>query len=144
MVYFNVVRKGIPFERYIKNIEQAKELNEQEMKKVGQDTHKKMIEIISKNKKRPGSKGRFEKAITLDIFKDGWGIGNIDKLDTEIGKNAWAAINWGTGSNHPMSGKKVPVGKFNPGEAKPNPEAFQAGTWNVGNGNYTFIVIKFL
>ena len=89
---------------------------------------------IKNNIKRPGSTGTLVNSITVEPIKDGWGVGNTNNMPVY-----WRAFNWG--SAH-MVGKKLPVGGFTPGNAKPSKSDFRAGRWQKGTGNYAPIVKK--
>ncbi len=115
------------FDSLIKDIKADNEDIKKQISLLGSQTQDKMKDFINGNKVRPqnGEAIQLENSITLEIFdKDGWGIGDIDYLNTLA--PYWAAINWG--SSH-MVGRRVPSGYFSPGIPNPTVDAFRDGRW---------------
>lgn len=96
-----------------------------------------MIAVIRANKKRPqnGEDLTLEDNIKFEVFEGGWGVGDIEELKKEA--PYWAAINFG--SSH-MVGKRVPNGKFEPGQEQPDQAFFRNGRWQKGEGHFSFVV----
>jgi len=110
---------------------------------MGKSLHTFVKEYIKNHAKRPGYRGKIANTINFKSFikskKIGFGIGEISVLDEKTDR-AWRAVNWG--SSH-MVGKKLPVGYFRPGKAKPDRAHFREGRWYSTGGvmsKYTPIV----
>jgi hypothetical protein len=129
-----------PLLELINDVKKDDELIKMNVNALAQDTAFKMKEIITENKVRPqaGDPTDLENAISVDYFENGWGVGDIEILNKSLGKNAWAAINWG--SFH-LIGKHLPPGEFVPGKAEPSKENFRQGRWKRP-GAYSPIVTK--
>jgi|WetSurSiteA1Bulk_404760.scaffolds.fasta_scaffold01837_2 hypothetical protein len=94
------------------------------------ETQKQMQQNIVNNIHRPDSTGNLVRAITVEYFENGAGIGNIEYLKQFA--PYWAALNYG--SSH-LVGKWLPSGIFRPGTAIPTMTAFREGRWRVGEGS---------
>jgi len=101
---------------------------------VGKSLHIFVKEYIKNHAKRPGYKGKIADAISYDesieMGKVSFAIGDIAQLDEKTNR-AWRAVNWG--SSH-MVGRKLPVGYFRPGQAKPDRSHFREGRWYSTGG----------
>lgn len=129
------------FEKIIKDIEISEQRFMTGLMALGTKTAETMKKKVEESKKRPqaGDSPKLENAITVEPLENGWGVGNIDKLNREAPH--WHFVNFGIsqkGMIIPGRGKSVPKGQFAPGEGKPDPSQFQAGRWKTGDGNYSF------
>jgi hypothetical protein len=117
------------FDSLIKDIQVTDEKLKKQLDEIGPETAQKMIETIQNNKVRPQADepNELESHINCEMFEGGWGVGDIQELNDEVGY--WAAINWG--SAH-MVGRRVPNGYFSPGLPNPTPDAFRQGRWKPG------------
>jgi len=101
---------------------------------VGKSLHNFVKEYIKNHAKRPGYKGKIADAISYDesieMGKISFAIGDIAQLDEKTDR-AWRAVNWG--SSH-MVGRKLPVGYFRLGQAKPDRSHFREGRWYSTGG----------
>lgn len=115
-----------PFDSFFKEINATDEEVQKQLNDIAEETAKKMIDVITDNKVRPQSDEptELESHINAEVFEGGFGVGDIQELNDEVGY--WAAINWG--SSH-MVGRRVPNGFFQPGQANPTPDAFRQGRW---------------
>jgi len=120
------------FERQFKEIKELINVHEKniklQLKNLGDKTPGKMKTTIQSNKKRPqaGEPTNLENNIDVEHFSNGWGVGNVAKLN----KNAkhWAATNYG--SNH-LVGKTI-HGQFEPGNPKPSSNDSRTGRLKKG------------
>lgn len=142
------------FDTFLRSINATNQDVIKQLNAIGEETAKKMIEIIDDNKVRPQSDEptSLEAHINCELFEGGFGVGDIQDLNENVGY--WAAVNFG--SSH-MVGKRVPNGYFSPGQPNPTPDAFRQGRWKAGedivgmaggntgfpgtgNGHWSFIV----
>lgn len=105
-----------------------------QMMEVGDQAAIKMRSIIADGKVRPqtGEPTKLENNIDVEYQKNGWGVGDIEKLKAKAPH--WAAINWG--SSH-MKEKWLPPGIFGPGNPKPNSADSRTGRWIPGGSTGT-------
>lgn len=140
MIRVRFVKKGKGFGEAERDLLLKEKTLKVELMALGTQTKKQMKNTIKKSVKRPRASEpkTLETAITVEKFNSpgefGWGVGNIDKLNTEVvgqdGKPYWRAVNYG--SSH-MVGKYLPPGIFRPGTAKPTSDAFRKGRWKAGD-----------
>jgi len=144
MLQINFVTKtNDPFGEILRDINNFADTKRKEADLIGGATSDKMKELINNGKLRPQSDEptTLEAAINVEFFENGWGVGDITRLNNEA--KYWAALNFG--SAH-MVGKHLPVGVFNPGEPSPNNTFFRKGRWKKGekynNESYSPMVKK--
>lgn len=116
--------KGGGFKKIITDLDNKDKLVQAELQRLGQQSEIKMKTIIKSSKKRPqaGEKPNLGEAIEVTYFPNGWGVGEISKLDREA--IYWKAVNYG--SNH-MVGRNMPGTYFSPGEPRANRDSFRQG-----------------
>ncbi len=98
-------------------------------------------EVINSKIRRPGSTGKLAHTTNWDVEKlpDGYGVGNIDKLNQTA--PYWFWLNYGvaqTGRKYPPSyaeNNRI-VGHFEPGTKRPTASAYQQGRFTRGKPHY--------
>ena len=105
-VEIRIIREGLPIRDFLHKQLEEIELIKKEVDELGEKTRDKMKEIIQQSKKRnqAGEPTKLEDAITVEHFENGWGVGNIDKLNKEAPH--WHWINFGKA----QSGRTIPPG----------------------------------
>ena len=119
-------KNGDPMEEISKEINILNQQVRQDVDRLAHDTLKVIKDYVHDSKVRPqaGEETSLENALEVDMFTDGWGIGDIERLKKEA--PGWAALNWG--SSH-MVGKHMPP-YFTPGFTPANSELFREGRVN--------------
>ena len=108
---------------------------------LGDETDKKMKEIIQSRKVRPqaGEPTELENNIDVTHFESSdsvsWGVGDIRKLDA--GFPGWKAVNYG--SRH-IVGLRLPVGGFDPGNPVPNSSDSRKGRWKQERNGWVAVI----
>jgi len=117
-------------------------LSERQMFHMSEETVKEIRNKIAESLQRPGSTGNLASSFFSEKTVDGYGIGNIDYLNTNA--KYWHWQNYGVA----QSGRRTPpmsVGYFAPGEAKPNVNSFRQGRFIQDSseaGGYLMIPTK--
>lgn len=131
MARVTITRIGKSPKQIMIEAEKASKRLKVESEKIGMETAQEIRNIIEQNTKRPGSTGKLRDSVDFEPLPDGWGVGNIAKMNSQV--PYWRAQNYG--SSH-IVGLKLPKGGFTPGEAKPNSDSFRAGRWQTGAGEF--------
>ena len=99
-------------------------LSERQMFHMSEETVKEIRNKIAESIQRPGSTGNLASSFFAEKTADGYGVGNINYLNTNC--KYWSWINYGIA----QSGRKVPpmsTGFFAPGQAEPMQSEFRTG-----------------
>jgi len=113
-----------------------KKMADKDIEKIAKETEKRLQFNILASIQRPGSTGNLAKAFYSERISNGWGVGNIEHLDTVV--PYWRWINFGRAK----SGRTIPpatMGYFNPGTSYPDASAFRTGRWS--NSVKAFLMI---
>lgn len=128
-----IIKTNPGFKILMENVNDLQKLATEESNNLGRATAEKMKEVIATNKVRPqaGEPTDLENGIDVEIFpnNEGWGVGNIDKLNADENTKGWRATNYG--SSHTV-GLQLPKGVFDPGEPAPNGAFFRKGRFKKG------------
>jgi len=103
---------------------------------LAKETERTIKAKIKESIKRPGSKGTLADAFETYMTLNGHGVGKISYLNKVV--PYWRHQEYGSEAIGANWKHRVPKGRFSPGEAKPDIDAFRSGRW-IGNGNYSFI-----
>jgi len=107
-------------------------LSEKQMFHMSEATVKEIRNKIAESIQRPGSTGHLASSFFSEKTADGYGIGNIDYLNTNA--KQWYWLEHGIA----QSGRKVPpmsTGFFAPGQAEPMQSEFRTGRFEY-TGDY--------
>lgn len=112
---FVVTRKGKSFKQIIKDIETKVAVTTAQGMAVGEVVKDAMVSRINNSIEREPNTGKLEGAITVEYFEDiagkGWGVGNINKLNSEVvgedGGIYWMSIDRGGYLPSPTKGSFV-------------------------------------
>lgn len=86
-----ITRKGIPLRQIVLKFKKKIELTRRVVDALGRETQNKMRDVIKARSKK--GTGKLAAAINLEIFPNGWGVGNIAELDADI--KYWKNVNYG-------------------------------------------------
>lgn len=91
-IRIRVIQKGKPLITHLKEMQTQQKIDKNKFNEIGKKTAEEMINIIEQNSKESASPKGLRKTIKCEFFKDGWGVGNLNKIPAR-----WKAVNWGHG-----------------------------------------------
>lgn len=113
-----------------------RDLSERQLERIAKETEVIIREKIQASITRANSTGNLENSFNAEKIFRGWGVGNINFLNSQA--PYWAHVNFGSSVVGASHNHRVPQGAFNPGN--PFPDSGSAGArWEAGAGPYSFI-----
>lgn len=112
-----------------------RDLSERQLEAVARETETEIRSQIDASITRAGSTGKLKNSFFAEKHSEGWGIGNIEFLNSTT--PYWAHVNFGSEAIGANRNFRVPRGAFQPGGSAPSSTGSKQ-RWVPGSGNFSF------